>query len=509
MPNFLQSLEPVERLTWPDRRRGRIWLRRNGVAAQIMETLSYGTFLVAFAVELGATNFLIGLFAAIPHLVQIAHIPGVYLIERVRKRRLVAVVAGALSRPMLLVTGAAALVADRDLALVLLGIGIGGRYFFGAIVGSAWNGWIRDVVPDRSMGRIFAERLMLMSLVGSVLALLAGVLVDHWTTWTGLPTRQAYAVLLAAAFVGGVVSVYSMAKIPEPRMAPSAGPVRLRTVLAQPFKDRNFRRLIVFLGSWNFAVNLAAPFFAVHMLKRLQLDLTVIVALTVVSQAANIIVTRKWGRIADRFSNKSVLAVCGPLFIACIFAWTLTSFPERHAFTIPLLVAIHVLAGISTAGVTLASGTIGLKLAPTGEATAYLATTSLVNSAAAGLAPIIGGVCADFFLERELSLAIKWTAPAGELVLQAIHLQKWDFFFITAGILGFYSLHRLALVREVGEVSERVVLAELALGARRAIRSLSTVAGLRAATEFPLEMLRRAVRRHRVRAPSTARPAAP
>jgi MFS family permease len=468
-----------------------------------METLSFGTFLIAFAVELGATNFPIGLFAAIPHLVQIAHIPGVYLVERLRNRRLIAVVAGVFSRPMLLLTAAAGLVADHELALVLFGLGIGGRYFFGGIVGCAWNGWIRDVVPARSMGRVFAERLMLMTLVGSMLALLAGILVDHWTAWTGLPTRHAYAVLLGSAFVAGIFSIYSMAKIPEPRMAENAGPFRLRTMLARPLRDRNFRRLIIFLGAWNFAINLAAPFFAVHMLKRLQLDLTVIVALTVVSQAANIVVMRTWGQIADRFSNKSVLAVCGPLFIVCIFAWTLTSYPDRHAFTIPLLIAIHVLAGISTAGVTLASGTIGLKLAPAGEATAYLATTSLVNSAAAGLAPIIGGLCADFFLEREISLVIKWTAPAGELVLEAIHLQKWDFFFITAGIIGLYSIHRLALVREVGEVSERMVLAELALGARRAIRSLSTIAGLRQATEFPLDALRRAVRRHRARRPET------
>jgi MFS family permease len=506
MPVRLRSLEPVERLTWSDRRRGRIWLRRNGVAGQIQETLSYGTFLVAFAVELGATNFMIGLFAAIPHLVQIAQLPAIYLVEKVRNRRLIGVVAGAVSRPMLLVTASAALVADRDLALVLLGVGMAGRYLFGAVIACAWNTWIRDVVPERSMGRIFAERLMLMTLVGSVLALLAGVLVDHWHGWTGLPTRYAYAVLLAAAFLSGAYSVYAMARIPEPRMAEAGGAGRMHAALVKPFRDRNFRRLIVFLGSWNFAVNLAAPFFAVHMLKRLELDLTLIVALTVVSQAANVLVTRKWGQIADRFSNKSVLAVCGPLFVACIFAWTLTSFPDRHELTIPLLVLIHILAGISTAGVTLASGTIGLKLAPRGEATAYLATASLVNAAAAGFAPVIGGLCADFFLERELSLAVKWTAPAGELVLEALHVQKWDFFFITAGILGLYSLHRLALVREVGEVSERVVLAQLLLEARRAIRSLSSVAGLRSATDWmtllsgPLGRARRAGRRQRANA---------
>lgn len=35
--------------------------------------------------------------------------------------------------------------------------------------------------------------------------------------------------------------------------------------------------------------------------------------------------------------------------------------------------AIHIFMGISTAGATLASGNIGLKLAPKGQATAYLA----------------------------------------------------------------------------------------------------------------------------------------
>jgi hypothetical protein len=49
---------------------------------------------------------------------------------------------------------------------------------------------------------------------------------------------------------------------------------------------------MLFLGSWNFAVNLAAPFFTMHMLKRLKLDIVVIVLLTTLSQFANIFVLR-------------------------------------------------------------------------------------------------------------------------------------------------------------------------------------------------------------------------
>ena len=40
------------------------WIMRNGVGIQIMETLAVGAFLTAFAVQLGASNFTIGLLAA-------------------------------------------------------------------------------------------------------------------------------------------------------------------------------------------------------------------------------------------------------------------------------------------------------------------------------------------------------------------------------------------------------------------------------------------------------------
>ena len=39
-------------------------------------------------------------------------------------------------------------------------------------------------------------------------------------------------------------------------MEPANGNGSLISMVAQPFKDGNFRNLILFLGSWNFAVNL-------------------------------------------------------------------------------------------------------------------------------------------------------------------------------------------------------------------------------------------------------------
>ena len=268
-------------------------------------------------------------------------------------------------------------------------------------------------------------------------------------------------------------------------------------MLLQPFKDTNFKNLIVFLGSWNFAVNLAAPFFTVYMLKRLNLDMSTIIILMVLNQLVSIAFLRLWGKYSDRFSNKSILSINGPLFIVCILAWTFTARPEKHIFTLPLLVIIHALMGISSAGITLSSGNIGLKLAPQGQATSYLATSSLVNSLAAGIAPMLGGLFADFFEFSKLWASIGWQSPiSGDF--NALYFQSWDFFFLFAFLIGFYSIHRLALVKEVGEVEEKIVINEIISEVRRDMRSFSTASGLRSTMQFPFSVLRSTIENVRV-----------
>jgi len=92
-------------------------------------------------------------------------------------------------------------------------------------------------------------------------------------------------------------------------------------------------------------------------------------------------------------------------------------------------------------------------------------------------------------------------------VFQAINLRHWDFFFGLAAVLGFLSLNRLRQVKEVGEVEEDIVLEELMATARQGMRNLTSVAGLRSAATYPVELLFRKVRLRRRK--SAAAPPAP
>lgn len=260
--------------------------------------------------------------------------------------------------------------------------------------------------------------------------------------------------------------------------------LNLRKLLRQPLRDRNFKRLIVFLASWQFAVNFATPFFTVYFLQQLGYGMAFVMALTVVSQVANILVLRTWGSISDRFSNKTALGAAAPIFIACIGAMVVASQIEDRRALSAYLVGLHLVLGAAAAGVGLASNALAMKLAPRGGATPYVAASAFFGAMAAGAAPIIGGLWADFFASRELSLNVRWRHPAGVYDVASLHLSNWDFYFLAAAVLGVYALHRLSLVDEPGEVAPAKLVEEMLERAREVVNA-SPVSGLRALAAFP------------------------
>lgn len=483
-------LSPRDTLEENEIERGLQSLIRDGLASQAMAVLTGGVFLVAIACNLGASNLVIGLLAAIPPLTQILQIPSIFLVNKVRNRRAVSLLASLISRVPWLVVALAPFIFPPQAGLAVIVIALIVHTSAAAVSGCAWNSWMRDFVPENKMGGFFSKRMQLATGLGLMLSLVGGVGIDWWKK--AYPDQEilAYSFLFGAGFIAGMIGVYYISRIPEPRMKPADNTGFLK-MLWEPFRNINFRKLLMFSGSWSFAVNLAGPFFTVYMLRRLDTGMSLVVALSIVSQVSNFLFLRIWGGFTDKYSNKSVLAVSGPLFLICILGWTFTTMPEKHIFTLPLLVILHVVMGIAAAGIALASGNIALKLAPRGEATAYLAANTLVSSVAAAISPILGGKFADFFAQRSLSLVFKWQSPAKEVVFDTLSFSHWDFFFALAFFAGLYAMHRLSFIEEEGEVEESVVREELLSVIVSPIRSLSTAAGLFQVISFPVSAVNR------------------
>lgn len=487
MSRFTPQLTPQDILSDQDIQHGLKTLIHNGLTTQAFVTLTGGTFVVAYALMLGASTIQIGILAAIPPLAQLLQIPSIYLVERFRNRRLLNLICSGCSRSLWLVIALIPFLFERQTQLTMLIVLMGAQSAVSALSGASWNSWMRDLIPPDRLGRFFSYQMMLMAALGAVVSLVAAYFIGVWKTPAG-SVFSIYSVLFIIGAIIGLFGLTHLLHIPEPRMPPREQG-HFGAVLLRPLFERNFRNLIGFLALWNFAINLAAPFFTVYMLESLKIDLPIVVMCGTVSQVTYVLTLRTWGRLADHFSNKTILGISGPIFLVCIFGWIFLGQGAHFGFTVTLLILLHAAMGITTAGIALASGNIGIKLAPQGQAAAYLGVLGSTNSLAAGLAPMIGGYFANFFTRSQLALVLQWASPSTEIHINAFSLQGWGFYFFFACLLGIASLYLLGAVKEAGATGEREVVQSLVSGLRREMRNYSTAGGLRRMISYPISVI--------------------
>ncbi len=480
-------LSPVPRVTPEALEHGKRALVRDAAWASMVGALYGGVVLVGFALQLGATPLHIGVLAAIPFFAQIAQVPAIALVERLRQRKKIAVVSATISR--LLIFGLAALpfVPDDGTRLTLLLLSQVAITVLGSVTGCSVNSWMHQLLAGQGLGDLFSRRLFWSTVLASLGALGAGQLVQHWP---GAETLDAYALAFVAAGLAGFMSTYYITQVPEPLMQQTGPRTPLLHMLRAPFLDPGFRRVIIFMASWNFASNLAAPFLTVYLLQQLGYGLGTVTTLWISSQVANALTMYLWGRLSDRLTNKAILAVAVPAYLGCLIAFPFTAVPEVHALTLPLLYLIHVIMGAASGGIGLATGNLGLKLAPQGRGTSFLAAVGLAGAAAGGLASLAGGALADWFSARELNVLVHWASASASHQITVIKFQHWEFLFAISFLLGWYVLHALSRIDEGREHSERQVIQQFVEEASRSISQLSPIEGLKNVVLFPFGRMR-------------------
>jgi hypothetical protein len=345
----------------------------------------------------------------------------------------------------------------------------------GSVAACAINSWFHQLLPAGSLGAFFGRRLIIASLLACASTLAVGYLIDHAPFGD---VRFAYATAFVGAGLTGLLSSWCLARTPEPLMAPPQRSLTWQGMLREPLRDPNFRRLLIMLGGWNLASNISAPFLAVYLLQQRGYGLGTVTTLWVTSQFANAVALFLWGRLSDRLSNKAILAVALPVYFAGTVGLVFAGAVDRAELQLALLYALHVLMGAASGGIGLATGNMGLKLAPQGRATAYLAVIGLVSAFAGGAAPLLGGAIAQLLSHNELMVIMRWMSPARTNDTVVLGFAHWEFLFALSGGLGLYVMHALSRIAEGKEISERMVMQELALEVLRTVNHLSTIGGV-------------------------------
>lgn len=265
----------------------------------------------------------------------------------------------------------------------------------------AWVAVTNDIVPLDGRGRYFGARNFIMGIAGMIITLLAGKII---TTYTG---QAGYQIAMGAAFVMGIASTFSYAKIkiryPLPDQETSSG-FQLKSLLNDLKSHPTFLMLALTAAIWNFAINVSGPFFNVHMLQDLHFTATEIGILNVVTALSALVVQNRLGAFSDRVGPRKLqlfsMIIIPLLPIGWIFATTVWH-----------IALLNILNGVIWAAYNLAYFNLLLETMPSDKVPAFTAVYQVVVALSLAVGALAGsGVIARWGFTGVLvaSAAIRW-----------------------------------------------------------------------------------------------------
>ncbi|HEX7040263.1 MAG TPA: MFS transporter [Trueperaceae bacterium] len=347
-----------------------------GGLVQVFLNWTSGSVLIGYLLALGAAPWHIALVGSVPFLAQVASPLGALAAEALGRRRVLAAAIAATSRLLWLLAAflpqlVPSAVAPTALVAVVFLAGC-----FQAANGTVWTAWMGDVVPEDRRGRYFGLRTGVLGVVGMLANLAAGAFLD--AVAPPLSFRVVILVGVGCALVGVALLLLHHDPPTERRR------LRLGQLLAQPFREPNFRRFLRFAVYWHLVVMLGAPFVVPYFLEELGMTFTQVAIWSSIAAVTSLGSTILWGRVADAAGNKAVLAIGTFLAGAMLPAnWILAGLTGN-------LVFIWVSAffdAVAWGAITPAIFNLALVSAPRSGRVSFVAAYSL----ATGVAGFVGG----------------------------------------------------------------------------------------------------------------------
>jgi MFS family permease len=439
-----------------------------GAFAHVLANLVGSIFLPSFALLLGANAFQIGLLASIQFFSTLAQIPGSLLVEKLAHRKIIAVLFAFLSRALwlpLIVAGFWLLSKESSgVMLNLLIFVVIGYHVLAAISGVSWLSWMSSMVPEEIRGRFFGLRNSILGMVTIVITIAGGNFLDLFPgLFPDLSIQIAFFILFSIACLSGLISGILLFRQPElERPQPYRG--GYHALYTEPLRNQNFRRLLYFAVVWSFAVNFAAPFYVVYMLKDLHINYTLISVFTVASALADLTGMGIWGHYSDHFGNRPIMIITASLAGILPFLWIFTS---QNLISIYFLIPLfHMLGGYIVSGYNLTSVNLVLRSVPAERNSIYFAFWAASNGIMAGFGALCGGLMATSI----------------QMPFSLFHLEfssVYKVIFLTSSILRLSSLFFLLKVQEEKGAPVRRVIRIL-----RNVRSWASMMGYHPVLQF-------------------------
>ncbi len=342
-----------------------------------------------FAIRLGASKLQVALLSSLPAAVSLlTMIPGARLIDRQPRKKKITLLFMLAHRLFFLAIACVPFFKPSWRATIFVAI-IGLMNFPGSVSNVGWQSFISRIIPPERRTEAFAYRNRIMNLIGTILALCAGFVLDHLVFPFG------YQLVFGAAFLLSLVELRIFAAIDETEVAANAPPAatepeRCNNLYGQ--LTRNFREIlserrfvrytlasIIFYFSWQ----IAWPLFNWYEVKELGANNFWMSLFSLMNTGGSLVGYGFWMKMLDKHGNlKTLFYSTLPMFlIPVVFALSRS---------LHVVVSFNLVGGAIFSGVNLALFNTLLEVTPEMRKTTYIAYYNTIITVASIVAPLAG-----------------------------------------------------------------------------------------------------------------------
>jgi MFS family permease len=366
----------------------------DGGLAAAFNSITGGVLLNKFLLDLGANPVEIGMIASLPMLANLLQPLGALLSNRANSRHSFGLWIFLPARLLwLLLLLGIIFNADRPKLLVYLTLAlISISNILGALGSASWMSWLAALVPSQLRGRYYSIRQIVSNLASLISLPLASLVVSEWSN-----TIAGYGIVLSVGIVAGLLSLGCQQFMEDinPQDYRSENP-SLLSDLSATLSDRNLQIFLLYSALWGFAINLSAPFFNLYMLDDLGLDVTWVTLFNTLYTGANMLLLLIWGRLSDRFGNRSLLLFIGIIIAATPLFWLLTNTAPLQANLYIYLALFHIFWGGTWSAIDLCTNNIQIGIAPIAHRATFFAIAAAMTGVSSAVGTTVGGFLVQY-----------------------------------------------------------------------------------------------------------------
>jgi MFS family permease len=248
-----------------------------------------------------------------------------------------------------------------------------------------WQSMLAKVLPTRLRGTFFGAQAAASSVLASISALIAGVMLDRYGS------RIGFTLIFLFCFAALVVSYVMVALTregnnPPPDEAPAQGVVQvsLKGILK---RDVNFRWFLA-VRMFSQLATMAFAFYIVYIVGEYGISKTFAGVLTSTSLVTQVLANPLMGWLGDRWSHRGVMGIG-------LVSATLSATVAWLAPSVGWFYLVVILAGIANVATWTIAMAITLEFGNQAERQAYIGLANTLIAPVTILAPILGGWLAD------------------------------------------------------------------------------------------------------------------